>query len=110
MRKVLIGWTRVKSMSVSYAVVPMPGSYVNEWVALWYGGPEDFGSVKRILKGTPWVAQLDLSIGSAVVTRVHPAGVEQWTLEIGSWLVKSPHDKVWIMDGPEFVANFREAS
>lgn len=97
-------------MSDSYAVVPVPGSYVNEWVALQYWGPESFGGVKRLLKGTTWVAQLDLSTGNAVVTRMNPAGVEQWTLDSSSWVIRSPHDKVWIMDANEFVANFNEAN
>lgn len=94
-------------MSESFAVEPLPGAYVNEWVALCYEGPGDFGSVKRLLNGTSWVAQLDLTTGNAVLSRIHQYGVEQWTLFPGYWAVRSPHDKVRFMDSDEFSANFK---
>jgi hypothetical protein len=96
-------------MSESFAVEPVPGSYVNEWVALQYWGPESFGGVKRLLKGTPWVAQLDLATGFTLITRVHQTGIEQWTVEPSEWLIRSPHDKVIYMDANEFVLHFNEA-
>lgn len=96
-------------MSTSFAVEPLPGSYVDEWVAVCYEGPSEFGAVKRLLKGTSWVTQLDLDNGSAVITRVHQYGVDQWTMNAGDYLVKSPHDKVWVMGPVEYRANFREA-
>jgi hypothetical protein len=96
-------------MSYQFLVTPKPDAYVNEWVALEWVGPESFAGVKRLIAKSPWVVQLyldDPKGPSAILTQVHPSGVETWRLGEGDFLVKSPHGKFWIMGDEELQSQF----
>lgn len=97
-------------MSETIRVEPRPDSYTNEWAAVRWTGPESFPAIKRLLRNTPWVVQLHLDDPkgpAAVLTQIHPTGVESWRLYEGEWMIKSPHDKIWTMSPSEFEANFK---
>lgn len=89
-------------------VTPRPGSRVLEWEAVQVCGADCFPAVRRLLKGSPWVAQLNLTDKGAVVvvSQVTPTGIDQWGIEPGEWIVKSPHGKFHFMGVSEFEANF----
>lgn len=93
-------------MSESFGVQPKPGSFVSDWVALRWDGPEDFSSLKRILARTSWLAQLDLTSNNAVITKAGVPTIEQWVLAEGYYVIRSPHDKIWVMDAAQFVGEF----
>ncbi len=77
-------------MSETFRVEPRPESYCAEWVAVRWDGAETFPAVKRLVRNTPWVVQLHLddpSGPSAVLTQIHPTGVESWRLAAGEIMV-----------------------
>ena len=89
-------------------VEPKPGSYVLEWEAVQVCGADCFPAVRRLLKGSPWVAQLNLTDHGAevVVSQVTPTGIDQWHVQPGEWVVKSPHGRFWFMSESEFDGEF----
>ena len=87
-------------------VIPRPESYVLEWEAVQVCGAECFPTVRKLLRGSPWVAQLDLAEGDVVCSQVTPVGIVQEKLAMGDWLVKSPHGRFWFMSEPEFTSQF----
>jgi len=93
-------------------VEPREGSYVTEWEAVQVCGSDCFPSVRKLLRGSPWVAQIDLAHGSATIicSQVTPMGITQEKLEPGDWLVKSPHGRFWFMGDIEFLDQFHEVA
>lgn len=89
-------------------VEPKPGSYVTEWEAVQVCGATCFPLVRRLLSGSPWVAQIDLGDdGAAVIcSQVTPVGIRQERLAQGDWLVRSPHGRFWFMSEIEFHDQF----
>lgn len=92
--------------------IPKVGSYVLDWEAVQLdSGGNDVLAVRRLLKNTPWIVQLNLLVRENKVkynfVAVHGGGgIEQWELETGDWVVKSPHGKVWFMGDEEFRSQF----
>jgi hypothetical protein len=89
-------------------VEPKQGSYVTEWEAVQVCGADCFPTVRKLLRGSPWVAQIDLSGqgASVVCSQVTPVGITQERLEPGDWLVRSPHGRFWFMSEAEFLDQF----
>lgn len=89
--------------------LPKPDSYVIEWEALQIKGADDFPTLRRMAKNSPWAVQVVLEREDQVVfvfTTMHPTGVEQWTMTLNSWVVKSPHGRWWFMSESEFQSQF----
>jgi hypothetical protein len=90
--------------------IPKPQSYVTEWEAIQItGSTDDLVILRRLVKNTPWLLQIVLLANDAMTfmfTRTHSAGMEQWTVGLGDWVVKSPHDKFWFMSESEFQGEF----
>jgi len=88
-------------------IEPKEGSYVIEWEALRFDGA-NFSEVRKILKGSDWVAQMMLlDVGSEVVISQMIAGqMVQWSVKPGEWIVKSPHGRFWFMGEAEFHSQF----
>jgi hypothetical protein len=89
-------------------VEPKQGSYVTEWEAVQVCGADCFPAVRRLLKGSPWVAQLILTDKGAhiTVTQMTPMGMDHWNVMPGEWVVKSPHGRFWFMSETEFLDQF----
>lgn len=89
-------------------VEPKDGSYVTEWEAVQVCGADCYPAVRKLLRGSPWVAQIDLGSGAAAVicSMATPVGLTQERLEPGDWLVKSPHGRFWFMSETEFHDQF----
>lgn len=97
---------------MSVLAIPNPDSYVLEWEAIQLAGDgSNLSAVKRMLKNSPWVGQMDVletGILKFVFTRTHGGGgVEQWKLDADDWIVRSPFDKFWFMGPAEFHSQFR---
>lgn len=89
--------------------LPKPDAYVIEWEAVQINSAEAFGSLRRLVKNSPWAAQMVLEKDDVVLfvfTTMHPTGMEQWTMGISDWVVKSPHGKFWFMSESEFQSQF----
>jgi len=88
-------------------VEPRIGSYVTEWEAIQFD-VDQFGNVRKLLRGSSWVAQLILDEAPYVqCTRVRPNTIfEMEKTYPGDWIVKSPHGRIWFMSDPEFQSQF----
>ena len=89
--------------------LPKPDSYVTEWEAVQVGGAEDFATLRRLVKNSPWAVQMVLGqddMVDYVFTTMHPTGMEQWTMKVTDWVVKSPHGRWWFMSDGEFLSQF----
>lgn len=94
-------------MGTAVLAIPKPDSYVNEWAAVQNDGAEAFAPIRRLVKGSRWQVQIDLSDdGVRYVFTSTAHGLEQWTLEAYEWVVKSPHGKFWFMGVEEFQSQF----
>ena len=85
---------------------PRPDSYCIEWVALHYDAAEGIVPAKKLLKGTPWSLYLVVGDGNADPYIVIQNGHETWAVHHGDWIVRSPHDRVWVMSHGEFESQF----
>lgn len=89
-------------------VEPKPGSYVTEWEAVQINIPGGLPSLKKLLRLSPWMVQVDLGEDDpkVVFTQITNGQIERWELNHGEWVVKSPHGRFWFMGQTEFASQF----
>lgn len=89
--------------------IPKPGSYVIEWQAVQVEGAESYGSIRVLMKHSPWIVQMNMTEFDAVeflFTTQHAGVMEQWKSTPGDWIVRSPHGRFWFMSDEEFKSEF----
>lgn len=87
-------------------VEPHSDSYTVEWLALQVNGPDDFPTVRRLVKNSPWIASLVIDENLVAFTQLQAGNLEQWKVSFGEWVVRSPHGKFWFMGEVEFRSQF----
>jgi len=86
-------------------VEPKPGSYVTEWEAVQFD-PNAYGRIKILMRNSPWTVQLLVDGPTVVLMQIHNGTIERWELNLGDWVVKSPHGRYWFMPDSEFRDQF----